>query len=111
MANSNIYAVGFNGTGQFGMGHRNAIGKLTSLINKININAIHCGCDFIIYTTDKGECYSAGNNRSGACALDKNVKKDWNISTCQMIEYFNQINVKIQKTFVNVNSDSVFWQT
>eukprot|EP01084_Bolivina_argentea_P135130 238177_1 len=107
MASSNIYVVGYN-NGQLAMGHKNNITKLTPLINNININTIHCGSGFIIYTNNKGEYYSAGKNKYGQCALDKN---DEDILTYQMIEYFNKINVKVEKIFVNVNGESVFWQT
>eukprot|EP01084_Bolivina_argentea_P103053 184615_1 len=89
------------------MGHKNNITQLTSLVNNININTIHCGNDFIIYNT-KDAYYSAGYNVDGQCALDKN---DENILTYKMIEYFNKINVKVDKIFVNNEGWSVFWQT
>ena len=93
------FFIGFNGTGQLGLGHRRKIHKLAEC--KYPITEIHPGCGYIFYNDKNYEnIWCAGRNIEGQCGIGQSFKEF--LTTCTKYTFFKQNGIQIKKICVAV---------
>eukprot|EP01084_Bolivina_argentea_P240207 403607_1 len=100
-----IYIVGQNRYGQFGLNHRNHVDQLTKWANPRNIMKIQCGRTYFIYCDAQQNYFGAGFNEFGQLGLGH-----FN-STVLELEPIPPSIYKIDKLFTSISGSSTFWKT
>ena len=101
MTNSerDVYVVGCNQEGEFGLGHSQNVRRLTKCPHKA-IARIFSGFSQTVYINENGtKVWTAGYNFVGQCGVNK--KQDRNIKTLTQIKYFEKNQIKINQVFMN----------
>jgi alpha-tubulin suppressor-like RCC1 family protein/MoxR-like ATPase len=81
-----LYATGFNSSGQLGLGHNddlNSFTRVTPCLSKITQIVSGVGCTFLL--TEEGHVYATGDNSSGQLGLGhhKDLNSFTRVITCQ----------------------------
>eukprot|EP01084_Bolivina_argentea_P248770 416198_1 len=93
-----VFVIGRNGFGQFGLGHTNDIKELTKWTENISIKRINCGGCFTIITDQNDNVWCTGYNTNGQLGLGN---FEDNIQKFIQNKYFNNNNINIKSIMTN----------
>eukprot|EP01084_Bolivina_argentea_P248769 416197_1 len=100
-----IFVIGYNGYGEFGLGHKNNIKQLTKWTQNISIKRINCGWYFTIITDQNNNVWCTGYNLEGQLGLGHYD----NIQQFIQNQYFSANNINIKSIMTNANCSTSFF--